>query len=164
VDAVVLGEIVGVFGIHGELRVHLHHREGATLAEPRDVELVTAAGRRTVRMGIRSGAGKRIIGRIDGVDTPEAAAALMGARIEVDRASLPVPEEGEYFVHDLLGLRVVDDAGTEHGTITDVVAGPVDVWVLGDGAAFVMATKEAIRAVDLEGGVVRVADGSVDAG
>ena len=161
---VLLGEVIGVFGIRGELRLLLYHREGTTLAEPRVVELVTPSGRRSVRLSTRSGAGKRVLGRIEGVDTPEAAAALVGARIEVERSSLAPAAPGEFYVYDLVGLEVIDGAGTVHGRITDVVAGDQDVWVLDEGAAFVVASKASVESVDVEGGVVRVAVGAVETG
>lgn len=163
-DPVVLGEVIGVFGLRGELRVHLHHREGATLTRPRDVELILPEGRRIVRMSVRPGAGKRVLARVEGVETPEAAAALVGARIEVDRATLPPPEAGEYYVHDLLGATVVDETGAEHGVVTEVAAGPVDVWVLDEGAAFVVASTDAVRRVDLDARRIVVATGAVERG
>ena len=40
-DEVELGRIVGVFGVRGEVRVHLHNREGSVLLDdPWDVILV----------------------------------------------------------------------------------------------------------------------------
>lgn len=163
-DPVVLGEVIGVFGIRGELRILLHHREGSTLGRARDVELILPTGRRTVRMSTRAGAGKRVLARVEGIDTPERAAELVGARIEVDRPSLPPPADGEFYVHDLLGLEVVDAAGTVYGVLTDVVAGEVDVWVIGEGTGFVVADRASILRVDLAERRVHVAVGAVETG
>lgn len=146
----------------------LHHRESQTLFTEREVTLVSASGeRRAVRMLARSGAGKRVLARISGVTTPEDAAAFMGWAIVVDRASLPATEAGEYYVHDLLDLQVEDVSGRALGRIVDVVAGPVhDVWVVESdgGEAFVLATPENIRLVDVAGGRVVLADGALDPG
>ncbi len=161
---VILGEVIGVFGIRGELRLMLYHREGTTLAAPRTVTLVTPAGRRSVLLSTRSGAGKRVLGRIEGVDTPEAAAALVGATIEVERDTLPEAAPGEFYIYDLVGLEVVDAAGVAHGQITDVVVGDQDVWVIDEGKGFVIASKAAILSVDIAGGQVRVAVGAVETG
>lgn len=164
-EPIVLGEVIGVFGFRGELRVLLHHREGTALGRPRRVTLVAADGsRRPATLTVRSGAGKRLVGRVDGVEDEAGAQALVGARIEVDRADLPEPGEGEWYIHDLVGARVRDVAGVEHGTLTDVVPGQVDVWVLDEGEAFVVATRGAIVAVDVPGRVVTVADGAVERG
>jgi len=165
VEPVLLGEVIGVFGFRGEVRVLLHHREGTALGRPREVALVAKDGsRRRVRLTVRSGAGKRLVGRIDGVEDEAGAQALVGSRIEVDRAELPPPAEGEWYIHDLIGARVRDVSGVDHGVLTDVVPGVVDVWVIGDGEAFVVAAQGAIRAVDLANRTVTVADGAVERG
>lgn len=163
----VLGEIVGVFGIKGEVRVLLHHREGETLFKARRVTLVSRAGeRRSVELVARPGAGKRVLGRVSGVDTPEAAALLVGWSVVVDRALLAPPAEGEFYIHDLLGMAVFDDAGLELGVLANVVAGERDVWVLNTptGEAWVLASPENIRTVDLGARRVVVAAGVLSTG
>ncbi len=46
-----------------------------------------------------------------------------GAELAVRRAELPPPEEGSYYVADLVGLEVVDAAGVRLGVIQDVLPG-----------------------------------------
>ena len=144
-----------MFGVRGEVRLMLHHREGSTLFTERTVTLVSADGeRRDVRLRARSGAGKRVLARISGVDTPEQAAALMGWAIVVDRATLPAPAEGEYYIHDLLELPVFDAQGAALGTLADVVNSPQhDIWVVegARGESFVLATPENVVSVDVPG-------------
>jgi 16S rRNA processing protein RimM len=151
-DEIVLGEVVGVFGFRGELRVHLHDRESTTLREVRPVVLVMPDGsRRPTRMRVRAGAGKRILGTADGIASEDAARACIGAQIVIARSELPAPAAGEFYVHDLIGLAVQDDGGNVLGTLADVVPGAVDVWVvaLPDGDdAFLVATKEAVRSIE----------------
>lgn len=158
----------GVFGVRGEVRLMLHHREGETLFTERTVTLVSPEGeRRSVRIRARSGAGKRVLAKIAGVETPEAAAALMGWAIVVDRATLPPPGEGEYYIHDLLDLPVFDASGNALGTLADVVNSPAhDIWVVeADGReAFVLATPENVVSVDVPGRRIVIADGALDAG
>ncbi|MDP2306405.1 MAG: ribosome maturation factor RimM [Pseudomonadota bacterium] len=167
-DEVVLGEVNGVFGVHGEVRVMLHHREGETLFTARTVTLVSPAGvRKDVNVVARPGAGKRVLVRIEGVTTPEAAAGLMGWAIVVDRAVLPPPAEGEFYIHDLIDLPVFDEAGAALGKVSDVVAGQErDVWVIETdaGQAFVVASPENVRSVDVPGRRVVLAVGALSPG
>jgi 16S rRNA processing protein RimM len=162
-DDVLLGEVIGVFGFRGELRLMLHHREGDTLRAPRAVDLVAADGtRRRVQLSARPGAGKRILGKVVGVDTEDGARALVGLEIRIPRAELPATQANEWYVRDLFDLPVFDEAGTALGHVADVVAGAVDVWVIErpDGEeAFLVATKEAVKQVDLAAGRV-VIDGA----
>ena len=46
-----------------------------------------------------------------------------GAQLEVPRESLTPTGEDEYYVFQLIGLRVEEDGGDELGTVTDVVPG-----------------------------------------
>lgn len=146
----------------------LHHREGQTLFTERVVTLVSPAGeRRDVRIRARTGAGKRVLARIEGVDTPEDAAALMGYAIVVDRSTLPPPGKDEYYIHDLLDIPVEDASGRALGTLADVVNGPAhDIWVIDtvDGEAFVLATPENVVSVDVPNRRIVIADGALDLG
>jgi 16S rRNA processing protein RimM len=146
----------------------LHHREGETLFSARTVTLVSPAGvRKDVKVVARPGAGKRVLAKIEGVTTPEAAAGLMGWAIVVDRAVLPPPAEGEYYIHDLIDLPVFDEEGTPLGTIADVVTGQErDVWVLDTtaGEGFVVASPENVRSVDVPGRRVVIAVGALSTG
>lgn len=167
-DEVVLGEVIGVFGIRGEVRLHLHHRDSQTLFEPTEAVLLSPAGdRRVVRIQARSGAGRRVLGRIAGVDTPEDAAALHGWSVVVPRAALPPTQSGEFYVHDLLGAQVVEEGSDDAlGEIVDVVAGDRDVWVVqtGEAEGYLLAIPENIVDVDLEQGRVLVRKGAVERG
>jgi len=158
----------GVFGVHGEVRLMLHHREGETLFSSRNVTLVSPSGeRRAVRVIARPGAGKRVLARLEGVTTPEAAAAFMGWAIVVDRAELPAPADGEYYIHDLLDLPVFDEAGVALGTLADVVTGQErDIWVVqtDSGEGFVIASPENIVSVDVPGRRLVVAVGALSLG
>jgi len=146
----------------------LHHRESQTLFDERGATLVSPDGeRREVRIRARSGAGKRVLGRISGVETPEAAAALMGWAIVVERATLPPPGKDEFYIHDLLDLPVFDVAGHALGTLIDVVNHPQhDIWVVETegGEAFVLATPDNVVSVDVPGRRIVLADGALDAG
>jgi 16S rRNA processing protein RimM len=159
---------VGVFGIHGEVRLMLHNREGDTLFAEREVTLVAKDGtRRSARVLARPGAGKRVLARIAGVSTPEAAATFMGMALVVDRATLPPPAEGEFYIHDLIDLPVyLEGEDTPAGTVLDVVPGQRDVWVIDTpaGEAYVLASPENILSVDVAARRVVLAAGALTPG
>ncbi len=170
-DEVLVASINGVFGVRGEVRLFLHDRQSRTLAKPVDVTILSPEGeRRTVRIAIRSGAGKRIIAKIDGIDTPEVAHTYIGWNVIVPRSALPAPGKGEYYIHDLLDLPVLeqedDEEPTPLGKLDDVVTGDRDIWVIAtpaDGDMFLMASPENVRLVDIEGGRLVVRKGAAAA-
>ncbi|MEE2751622.1 MAG: ribosome maturation factor RimM [Myxococcota bacterium] len=157
-----LGWVVGVFGTEGEVRLHLHNRDSTLLAEGFEVTLVDPEGsRRTARVSSRSGAGGRVLGRIDGVSGREGARSLMGTELVLSRADLPKPEAGEYYHVDLIGLDVWVEGGGSVGTLQEIQeANEVDIWVIEaeDGPHFVPALSERIVGVDLEAGRVVVTE------
>jgi 16S rRNA processing protein RimM len=166
-DRIELGSVVGVFGVRGEVRLHLHNRDDSVLKEPRTVVLRASDGsERSADVSVRPGAGKRIIGRVQGISTPEDAAGLVGALVLIDRDSLPPPSDGEYYVADLIGLSVEDDEGTVLGTLADVVPGERDVWVveMDHGEAFLLPGPDTVLRVDPEAGVIVVAAGALATG
>jgi len=154
-----LGRVSGVFGVHGEVRLFLHNPESELLDQPRDVILVGRDGRRRkARLSARSGAGKRILGRIDGITTPEQARELMEERIAIAKSALPEPEEDEWYVHQLVGLAATV-GGERIGTVIDVHAtdaGDILEIDLGEESVFVPAIRELVLEVDVAGGRVEI--------
>jgi len=70
-----------------------------------------------------------------GIDDRDAAGALRGKEVEVDRDELPAPGEDEVYAIDLIGFEVVDASGTHRGVVEDLEeAGPQDLLKLKGGA------------------------------
>lgn len=75
---------------------------------------------------------------------------------ESDRIRLP---RGTFFIHDILGVRVVDDKGNGVGVVKDVMRLPAqDVYVIDTGGNEIMvpAVKEFIREIDIARKLMRV--------
>jgi 16S rRNA processing protein RimM len=113
---VALAAVAGAHGVKGELRLKLFSAGADSLARHATVFL----GGREVRLESVKPAGKNVIARIAGIADRSAAEALRGQLIEVDRAALPLLDEGEYYHADLIGLPCVDRAGTSVGTVAAV--------------------------------------------
>jgi 16S rRNA processing protein RimM len=82
-----------------------------------------------------------------------------GAVLEIPRDTLEPAGEDEYYVFQLVGLRVEEDGGGTLGTVTDVAPGIAnDVLELDSGLALPMV-EDCIREVDLHGRKIVVAKG-----
>jgi 16S rRNA processing protein RimM len=69
-----------------------------------------------------------------GIDGRDAADALRGQEVMVDRAELPPPDEKEVYAVDLIGFEVVDGQGKPRGIVEDLEeAGPQDLLRLKGG-------------------------------
>src|SRR5918992_2039013 len=88
---------------------------------------------------------------LSGIESREAAEALTGRYLERPRAELP---EGTYYWHELEGLSVCDEGGTELGRLAEVFrAGENEVYrVEGPGGELLIpALREVVRQIDIPG-------------
>lgn len=84
---------------------------------------------------------------------------LVGNILFVDEHDAVQPPAGSYFVHDVIGLCVLDDEGALLGTITDVLKLPAnDIYVVDmNGKELLLpAVKEFIKEIDLQAKTMRV--------
>jgi 16S rRNA processing protein RimM len=154
-ERVCLGVMVGAHGVRGLVKVKSFTEDPADVAAYGPVS--DAAGRRHWRLEVTGQAKGVVLVRVEGVKDRDAAQALHGTQLYVERAALPALAEAETFYHaDLIGLRVEDDAGRSLGTVRAVenygagdvldIAGP-------DGQGFLLAfTRAAVPLVDIAGG------------
>lgn len=99
-------------GVRGELKLKLHNDESEVLLSTDEVVLQQdGSAPRAVRVVTARRANDAILVRLSGVDTREAADALRGARVCVPRASLPEPDEDEFYAVDVIGAEVLAPEG-----------------------------------------------------
>lgn len=106
-------------------------------------------------------AARGVICRLVQVQDLPTATRLAGHYLEVERSQLRPLPEGEYFDFQLIGLRVLDQAGAERGAVIDVEAYPAhDVYVLqlGEREVRVPAVRAAVTGISLSAGTMTVAD------
>lgn len=108
-----LAAVTGAHGVSGEIKVKLFTDDLARFA---DVDIGGSPYRLT---GVRPG-GKTAVVRVAGVSTRDAAEALRGLTLTVDRAALPSLEPGEYYHADLIGLPAITDGGEPLGHVVGV--------------------------------------------
>lgn len=151
------GRIVRPHGITGEVKVDGPADVLEALASVRRVYLGEERSAVTVE-ACRFHQGSALL-RLAGVADRNAAEGLRGRDVYLRAADLPVLPEGEYYAHDLVGLRVVDDAGQDLGELAEVLAtGANDVYVVRtpDGERLLPAIESVVRRIDLDQGVIVV--------
>lgn len=104
--------------------------------------------------------GKFVIVSFEGMNRIEDVERLRGAELLIDRRDAVPLEEGEYFIPDLLGLKVITEDGTELGHVGDVIeTGANSVYAVrtDDGREILIpAIPQCIRKIDLEEGIMTV--------
>jgi len=95
---------------------------------------------------------------IEGVRTRNDAERLQGELLYLKRSELEPPDAGEYYVRDLIGLKVTDDQGAPLGVLKEVLQhGAADVYVVSGARGFMFpALKRVLRRVDIDAGVMEV--------
>jgi 16S rRNA processing protein RimM len=127
-DHVFLGRLGKTFGLEGGIRFRAAgEAEEAALKE---LESVFIAGLGEKRLKeLRAVSGQPVV-YLAGVLGVESAKALVNLEVFAPRESLPEPEEGEFYLDDLIGLPVTVD-GAPFGEVKDVLdAGMQDVLVV----------------------------------
>lgn len=120
-EVVVMGKIVGAFGIQGWVRVHPFSDDPGSLVRFREWLLAdTENGWRQAKIAESAVHGRSLVARLEGVADRNAAERMGGTEIAVLRAALPPAAVGEFYLKDLEGLEVVNDVGEELGAVAEV--------------------------------------------
>jgi 16S rRNA processing protein RimM len=162
-DLVELGVVRGAYGIKGWTRVAPYAVDGAVLEAVPDWWLIHGTSKQRVTVEGRRRHGRAILARWPGCETKEAADALKGATVAVARGEFPRLAEGEHYLSDLLGSRVVNRAdevlGEVSGLRANEVAGVLRQWLeVKNGAEsyLIPLVEPYVDEVDAAAGVVRV--------
>ena len=158
-DWVRLGHIGGAHGIRGEVILKPYTAEPDGLVAYGDLH--EEGGSRVFVIETARVSSKGVIARLVGVANRNAAEALKGVVLGVPRDALPAPDEDEFYVSDLVGLKVVHlSDGLAIGqvmAIHDFGAGDLlDVRRTGSRKTVLIPfTKEIVPEVDMAAGVLR---------
>ena len=160
-----VGYVTGTHGVSGKIRVKPHSKNPSGLLAVRTVRLSAEGSSGVNRVGdfeviTAQPKGGFAVFLLGGIDTPEEAKEWSGALVSILREELPPPEEGEYYVMDLVGCEVVDAAGDRVGEIVGVEEGPAHDWLAirrEDGETLLPMVSEFIREVDVAGRRIVVA-------
>lgn len=133
---VLLGKVVGVHGIRGEVKLESYTEPRTQIFRYQPWQLRSATGETTIAGSRGREQGKGIVATLPGIADRDAAAALVGSEIRVERSALPAVGPGEYYWVDLEGLVVETVHGVSLGTVSHLVA---------TGANDVLVVKDAMR-------------------
>jgi len=157
---VVVGRIHGLFGVHGWLRLFSYLERPADLLGFDRLWLVTEKGREVRRVLGAERKGPRLVAHLEGINSREAARALLGTELQVPRSALPAADEGaEFLWADLMGLAVETQDGVPLGQVTSLVdTGANDVLVVSgeDRERLIPFLADYVPEVAPERGIIRV--------
>ncbi len=147
------GRIVNTHGVAGEVKIEVWldspqflRRCGRVYLDGAERKILSAKTQKNF-----------LIAKLQGVEDVNTAMALKGRDVYIAREDAKLPRGG-YFIQDILGASVLDEAGNEIGKLTDVLERPAsNIYVVqGEQEHLIPAVPEFILSVDPEAGVIRV--------
>ena len=159
-DLLQVGIITSTHGVRGEVKVY------PTTDDPRRFrrlkEVVLDTGREKLNLEIEGVKFFKqfVILKFKGLDNINDIEKYRQKSLYVTRKNAVRLQRDEYFIADLIGLKVQDEDGTELGTVKDVIeTGANDVYEveMADGKSLLLpAIKQCILNVDVENGMMQV--------
>ncbi len=152
-----VGEVVGPFGVRGEVKVLLDTDFPELVVQAKHLFLGEPPVQYEV-LHARLQRGMAVL-KLAGCEDRTAAEALRGLEVQVRREDAPPCGEGEYYYYQLIGLQVWSTEGEWLGEVVDIwERGGNEVLVVrGKGQEWLLpAVERFVQRVDLEAGRMEV--------
>lgn len=150
------------YGVRGLVRVHPCSGEIGHLLELRSVLLSKDGTEKLLKIEEAMPAAPSVLIRFEGIDTPEKAKTLNGARLITDREQAAPLSDNEYYIEDLKGLPVFGNSPREDaepqiiGHIVDIIEGGggelAEIKLSGGGKKLVPFRREFFSEISPEKG------------
>ena len=128
-----LGQIVNTFGIKGFVKVVPYTEDITKFEQLNKVFLVKNNNKKEYEIEEVKYHKNFVLIKFKNINTVEDAENLRNCYIQIDRETLGEPDEGTYYIADLIGLDVYSDDGNLLGILEDIYnTGSNDIYVVKD--------------------------------
>src|SRR4051794_40277852 len=121
-DRIALGIIRKAHGVRGEASVEAWSDSPERFSDVASVTLVSpdeASTRDAAIESVRIHAGRALV-KFAGIESPEEVQLLQNWTVEVPSSEARKLDEDEYFLHDLVGLTLIDGHGVARGKVIEI--------------------------------------------
>jgi 16S rRNA processing protein RimM len=124
-ERIAVGIIRKAHGVRGEASIEPWTDSAERFEELENVTLVSPDDALTRELRVESvrAHGERALMKFAGIDSPEEIQTLHNWTVEIPAEEARALDEDEYFLHDLVGLTLVDAEGRERGVVTGTLEG-----------------------------------------
>lgn len=159
-DLLQVGAITSTHGVRGEVKVFPTTDDAKRFSKLKEVELETKDGTTTLHIKGVKYFKQFVILKFAEYDSLNEVESIKGRKLFVTRKNAVKLQKDEYFIADLIGLKVIDEEKQLEGTLTDVLqTGANDVYdiTLTDGRNLLLpAIADCVLSVDLENKVIKI--------
>lgn len=159
-DLLQVGIITSTHGVRGEVKVYPTTDDSRRFRRLKEVVLDTGKEKMNLEIEGVKFFKQFVILKFKGLDNINDIEKYRQKSLYVTRKNAVRLQRDEYFIADLIGLKVQDEDGKELGTVKDVIeTGANDVYEveMADGKSLLLpAIKQCILNVDVENGTMQV--------
>ena len=159
-DLLQVGIITSTHGVRGEVKVYPTTDDPRRFRRLKEVVLDTGKEKMNLEIEGVKFFKQFVILKFKGLDNINDIEKYRQKSLYVTRKNAVRLQRDEYFIADLIGLKVQDEDGKELGTVKDVIeTGANDVYEveMADGKSLLLpAIKQCILNVDVENGTMQV--------
>ena len=159
-DLLQVGIITSTHGVRGEVKVYPTTDDPRRFRRLKEVVLDTGKEKMNLEIEGVKFFKQFVIMKFKGLDNINDIEKYRQKSLYVTRKNAVRLQRDEYFIADLIGLKVQDEDGKELGTVKDVIeTGANDVYEveMADGKSLLLpAIKQCILNVDVENGTMQV--------
>lgn len=159
-DLLKVGILSSTHGVHGEMKVFPTTDDVKRFKKLKEVMLEKGSEYLPLEIEGVKFFKQFVILKFKGYDSINDIEKFKGMGIYVTRDNAVPLKKDEYFMADLIGLKVFDDSGEALGELTDVMqTGANDVYVIGlkdGGELLIPAIKQCILSIDIDEGIMKV--------
>ncbi len=159
-DMLQVGIITSTHGVRGEVKVYPTTDDPRRFRRLKEVVLDTGKEKMNLEIEGVKFFKQFVILKFKGLDNINDIEKYRQKSLYVTRKNAVRLQRDEYFIADLIGLKVQDEDGKELGTVKDVIeTGANDVYEveMADGKSLLLpAIKQCILNVDVENGTMQV--------
>ena len=159
-DLFKIGVVTTAHGIKGELKVYPTTDDPKRYKKLKEVIVNGKHKTETLKVQGVKFFKQFVIHKLEGIDDMDTAYLYRNAELCVTRDNAVKCEKDEYFIADLIGIKVYDEDDNIIGEVTDVIqTGANDVYEIkreDDSLVYIPAIKECVLSVDIPSGRMNI--------
>lgn len=155
-QTIVIGEVLKPQGVRGEIKIKPYIDD---ISDIKRIKKVYISGKEYKVIACRVDYSAAYLA-LFGIADRDAAELLRSAKVEALRSDIPEPDEGRYYIVDIIGCTVVTENGKILGTISDVTSAHTDIFTIdcADGEYLFPVADGVLESVNIENKRISVND------
>ena len=154
-EKILVGMITSPVGLKGEVKVY-NYSDRTQIYEETEIFYLGDEPRKLERFRTQK---NMLVIKFEGVETREAAEELRNREVFVTRDDLPELEEGEYYLRDLIGMKVFQEdnlIGEVADVITNTSQDILKVMTVEGAEALIPGVEPILQSIDTDKKIITV--------